>query len=58
MKNNNPNEFFGIVVQSPDARGVLHDFTSLFSQIDASNSKVVKVVASDLLSLTLVKSPG
>jgi glycine dehydrogenase len=45
-------------VQTPDAKGVLHDFTEFFGQIDASKTGVVKVVASDLLSLTVTKAPG
>ena len=36
----------------------MHDFTELFSKIDASKSEVVKVVASDLLAMTLTKPPG
>jgi glycine dehydrogenase len=32
----NPTEFFGIVVQTPDAKGILHDFTELFAKIDKS----------------------
>ena len=45
-------------MQTPDSKGVLHDFTELFNRIDESQSKVVKVVASDLLALTLTKAPG
>lgn len=54
----NPNEFFGIIVQSPDSRGILHDFTDFFSQLDKTGAQVVKVVASDLLAMTLTKAPG
>jgi glycine dehydrogenase len=53
-----PSEFFGIIVQTPDSKGVLHDFTQFFNKIDESQTKVVKVVASDLLALTLIKAPG
>ena len=31
-----PEEFFGIIVQTPDAKGILHDFTELFGKIDKS----------------------
>ncbi len=53
-----PKEFCGVIVQSPDAKGILHDFTELFNQIDASKCGVTKVVASDLLAMCLTKSPG
>ena len=46
------------MVQTPDAKGILHDFTQFFNQVDESQSKIVKVVASDLLALTLSKAPG
>lgn len=58
LATHNPKDFFGVVVQTPDARGILHDFTNFFQQIDQSQSEVVKVVASDLLALTLTKAPG
>ena len=29
-----PEEFFGVIVQTPDANGVLHDFTDFFNKID------------------------
>ncbi len=45
-------------MQTPDSRGVLHDFSEFFKQIDSSKSEVVKIVASDLLALTLTKAPG
>jgi len=54
----NPAEFFGVVVQTPDSKGVVHDFTEFFKKIDDSKTDVVKVVASDLLALTLIKAPG
>ena len=58
MQKHSPADFFGIVVQTPDAKGILHDFTQFFTKIDESKTKVVKVVASDLLALTLSKAPG
>jgi len=30
----NPSEFFGVVVQTPDSKGVVHDFTEFFKKID------------------------
>jgi glycine dehydrogenase len=58
LQKHSPADFFGIVVQTPDAKGILHDFTQFFTKIDESQTKVVKVVASDLLALTLSKAPG
>lgn len=55
---NKPEEFFGVIVQTPDSKGVVHDFTEFFSKIDKNGDKIVKVVASDLLALTLNKAPG
>lgn len=54
----NLNEFCSFIVQTPDNNGVLHDFTEVFSRIDKSNTGVFKVVATDLLALTLSKTPG
>lgn len=58
FKNYSPKEFCGVIVQTPDSKGILHDFTDFFSQIDASKSKITKVVASDLLALCITKSTG
>ena len=44
------------MVQSPDVNGILHDFTELFKKL--SETKTIKVVASDLLALTITKPPG
>lgn len=46
------------MVQTPDSRGVLHDFTEFFGRINSTENGVTKVVASDLLALTLTKAPG
>jgi glycine dehydrogenase len=58
LENCKPEEFFGVIVQTPDSNGVLHDFTEFFNKIDKNGDKIVKVVASDLLALTLTKAPG
>jgi glycine dehydrogenase len=48
--------FFAAFVQNPDNNGAIKDYTSF---IDAAHSKeLFVVVAADLLSLVLVKSPG
>jgi glycine dehydrogenase len=49
-------EIFGLLVQYPAGYGEVRDYTSLFQQ--ASEKKIFKVVAADLLSLTLLKPPG
>lgn len=54
----NLGEFCSFIVQTPDSNGVLHDFTEVFKKIDASKTGVFKVVASDLLALTMSKPPG
>jgi len=58
FKNHDPKDFFGIIVQTPDRKGVLHDFTVFFNEFDKAQSKTIKCVASDLLALTLTKPPG
>ena len=49
-------DIFGILVQYPAGHGEVRDYTSPFQQ--ASEKKIFKVVAADLLSLTLLKPPG
>jgi glycine dehydrogenase len=46
----------GIVVQTPDNQGLLHDFSQLFAE--AKKAGVVAVVGADLMSLTVLKAPG
>jgi len=49
-------DIFGILVQYPAGYGEVRDYSELFKQ--ASEKKIFKVVAADLLSLTLLKPPG
>lgn len=56
MSKYNPSEFFGLLVQSPDLEGVMTDYTDLFTKL--TESKVIKVIASDLMALTISKPPG
>ena len=49
-------DIFGILVQYPAGYGEVRDYASLFQL--ASEKKIFKVVAADLLSLTLLKPPG
>ncbi|MEY3101202.1 MAG: hypothetical protein RL435_348, partial [Actinomycetota bacterium] len=47
---------FGVLIQYPDTFGTLHDFSSIITTVHA-NSGIV-VMATDLLALTMIKSPG
>lgn len=49
-------DIFGILVQYPAGYGEVKDYTSMFQQ--ASEKKIFKIVAADLLSLTILKPPG
>jgi glycine dehydrogenase len=47
---------FAVLVQYPDTRGRIDDFTNFFSKCKSAGA--VTIVAADLLSLTLLKAPG
>ncbi len=47
---------FAVLVQYPDTRGRIDDFTKFFT--DAKSAGAVTIVAADLLALTLLKAPG
>ena len=47
---------FAVLVQYPDTRGTLHDYTVLAEKTHAAGGLLI--VAADILALTLVKSPG
>ena len=49
-------EVFGMIVQYPNLDGEVIDYSSLFEKAD--EKKIFKVVAADIMSLTLLKSPG
>ena len=55
---NKPNleNVFGVLIQYPDTFGTLNDFSSIITTVHA-NSGIV-VMATDLLALTMIKSPG
>lgn len=46
----------GIIVQTPDAQGLLHDFSALFAE--AKKNGVITIAGTDLLALTLLKPTG
>ncbi|KEG12217.1 glycine dehydrogenase [Trypanosoma grayi] len=47
---------FGILVQTPDAMGMLHDFSPLFE--NAKKHGVISCCGTDLMACVLVKPPG
>jgi glycine dehydrogenase len=53
---NNFSDCFGVLLQYPDTFGSLPDFSSVIEKVHAASGFVV--MATDLLALTLVKSPG
>lgn len=49
-------EYFGVFIQYPGSDGLINDFSSIVDSIH--ENKGIAVFASDLLALTLLKSPG
>jgi glycine dehydrogenase len=49
-------QVFGVLLQYPDTYGAIHDFSSLIDGAHQAGAMVV--MATDLLALTLLKSPG
>ena len=49
-------DVFGVLLQTPDAHGSLHDLSALVTQVHEGGALVA--VATDLLALTLVTPPG
>ena len=49
-------DIFGILVQYPASEGEIYDYTELFN--DAAQKNIYKAVASDILSLSLLKPPA
>jgi glycine dehydrogenase len=47
---------FAVIVQYPDTRGRIDDFTEFFATTKAAGA--VSIVAADLLALTVLKAPG
>ena len=47
---------FAVLVQYPDTRGRIDDFTEFFTKCKAAGA--VTIVAADLLALTVLKAPG
>ncbi|CAN2199448.1 glycine dehydrogenase [Candidatus Nanopelagicaceae bacterium] len=49
-------EYFAALVQYPDTRGSVNDFSSIADQIHSNEAYLI--AATDLLALTLLKAPG
>jgi len=49
-------EFFALIVQYPDSNGEVKVYQKIFSV--ATEKNIFKIVCADILSLTLLKSPG
>lgn len=50
------NDFFGLLVQYPAMNGEVYDYATLFETANSFN--ILKAVAADILSLTLLVPPG
>ncbi len=50
------NDYFGLLVQYPAKNGEIYDYSDLFNSADSKG--ILKVVAADILSLTLLTPPG
>ena len=53
---NTKSEYFGVLVQYPDTRGEIVDFSSIAKEVHAKDAYLI--AATDLLALTLLKAPG
>jgi len=49
-------EYFGVLLQYPNAQGTIHNYTSFSDQ--CKTKEIYITVAADLMSLTLIKPPG
>ena len=54
----NPSEVFGVFLQNPDLTGNLCDYTVLISEWKTQSAKLIVIMACDILSLVLFKSPA
>lgn len=54
----NPQEVFGVFIQNPDLYGSVHDYTQSIAAWRAESPDLMIIMASDLLSLVLFKSPA
>ena len=54
----NPSVVFGVFLQNPDLTGNLCDYTALISEWKTQSAKLIVIMACDILSLVLFKSPA
>lgn len=54
----NPSVVFGMFLQNPDLTGNLCDYTALISEWKTQSAKLIVIMACDILSLVLFKSPA
>ena len=54
----NPSNYFGVLLQNPGRYGDIKDYTEVIKNIKEKNPSCLVSLTSDLLSLTLIKSPG
>lgn len=52
-----PTEYFGVFIQNPDLHGTAHDHQAKITDWKSQQAKLVVVMACDILSLVLFKSP-
>lgn len=57
INNINPNDFFAIFVQNPNLYGEVKNYSNLFSKYKQINPNLIIIMACDILSLLLFKSP-
>lgn len=50
------NEYSGVLVQSPDKRGIIRDYSQLNKALDSNG--ISRIIATDLLALTKIKTPA
>ena len=51
------NQYFGVFLQNPNLYGEINDYSALINNIKQNNQKCVIIMACDILSLVLFKSP-
>ncbi len=54
----NPNDFFGVFIQNPDLTGNVRDYKNIIQYWKEQAKKLIVVMACDILSLVLFKSPA
>ena len=58
VKDINPEDYFAVLLQNPSRYGEINDYTDFIKELKKKNPSLLVVITSDLLSLSLIKSPG